>query len=103
MFGPRPLDFWNSPTAEPFDLLRPGQRYRVTRTFVDFDGDEHPEGESWIFLGHNYLPAEDGLSLFVSLDGEHSWHIRMQWLETEQGTILENLEDYVSEQQAAAV
>ncbi len=27
--------------------LIPGKRYRIIKPFKDFDGDEHPIGETW--------------------------------------------------------
>ena len=97
MIGPRPLDFWTPPTDSPYGHLQPGRHYRVIQPFVDFDGDPHPTGETWLYLGHNFLPHDDGLSLFISLNGEESWHVRMQLIEEEQGTIVESFEDYVTE------
>lgn len=77
------------------DLLEAGERYRVRRAFTDFDGDEHRPGEEWTFLGCSFLPYEDGLSLFVSLDGRREWQIRMQWRPESQGTVLDALAKYV--------
>ena len=69
----------------------------MTKAFIDFDGDVHPVGESWWFLGQNFLPYHDGLSLFVSLDGEREWHIRMQWLREAQADIIDHLQGYLRE------
>jgi hypothetical protein len=76
-------------------VLEPGRRYRVSRDFVDFDGVRHPAGEEWTFLGAAFLPYEDGVSLFVSLDGEREWQIRMQWRPEAQGAVLDALSSYV--------
>ena len=35
-------------------FLVPGQRYRVTRAFLDAKRSVHPVGETWVFSG--YLP-----------------------------------------------
>ena len=78
-----------------FAGMRAGRRYEVVRAFTDFDGGEHPVGESWTFLGASFLPYDDGQSLFVSLDGEREWHIRMQWREEEQGAVLDHWDGYV--------
>ncbi len=85
----------NHNPARPHGLLIPGRRYRVRKSFTDYDQDEHPSGESWVYLGFNFLPYDDGLSLFVSLDGEQEWHIRLQWRPEQQGLIIDNLVDYV--------
>ena len=98
MIGPYPRWHWMRPNfARTQGMLIPGHRYRVTRAFQDFDKDLHAVGETWTYLGCNFLPYEDGLSLFVSLDGESEWHIRMQWRVEEQGAILEGLGDYLVE------
>jgi hypothetical protein len=98
MIGPQPKGHWTSRLQrQPFKHLAVGKRYRVTKEFVDFDGDLHPSGESWTFLGQNFLPYDDGLSLFVSLDGEREWHIRMQWRPEAQAAIIDDLESHVGQ------
>lgn len=77
-----------------FAHLRPGMTYRVAQAFRDFDGNEHPVEETWSFIGSSFLPYDDGLSLFVVIDGQHR-QIRMQWRDEAQGPIIDNLEDYV--------
>jgi hypothetical protein len=32
------------------------------KQFTDFDGKLHPVGESWTYLGKNFVPYHDGLS-----------------------------------------
>jgi len=76
--------------------MTPGKRYRVIKPFKDFDGQVHPVGEEWTYVGTAFLPYDDGRSIFVSLDGEKEWHIRMQDRAEEQGPILDNLKDYVA-------
>jgi hypothetical protein len=80
--------------ATSFGHLWPGATYVVVRAFRDFDGDEHSVGEIWTFVGSSFLPYDDGLSLFVTVEGERR-HIRMQWREDAQGEIIDNLNDYV--------
>ena len=77
-----------------FGHLQPGMTYMVVRAFRDFDGNEHSLGETWSFIGSSFLPYDDGLSLFVTIDGQRR-QIRMQWREEQQGAIVDNLEDYV--------
>jgi hypothetical protein len=67
----------------------------VVTEFVDVDRQIHPVGETWVYIGTAFLPYDDGRSLFVSLDGEREWHIRMQDREEEQRGILDNLREYV--------
>ena len=78
------------------EFLEAGRRYRVSRGFTDFDGDPHRPGEEWTFLGASFLPQDDGLSLFVSLDGVREWQIRMQWRSDAQGEVLDTLSAYVA-------
>ena len=76
MFGPMPRGQWAADwndTGIGVGGLARGRRYRVIKAFRDFDGDEHPLDETWLFLGDSFLPYEDGLSLFVSIDGIHEW------------------------------
>jgi hypothetical protein len=80
---------------QPFMHLETGARYRVVNPFRDFDGEVHPAGESWVFLGHSFLPYDDGLSLFVSLDGKAERQIRLQWRPEAQGDVIEGLSRYV--------
>jgi hypothetical protein len=81
----------------PYAHLVPGNRYRVVKAFKDFDRQEHAVGESWTYIGTAFLPYDDGRSIFVSLDGEHEWHIRMQDREEEQRGILDDLKSYAVE------
>jgi hypothetical protein len=91
-----PKGHWTSRLSnEPFKHLEVGARYIVVREFVDYDKDLHPAGETWTYLGYNFVPYHDGLSLFVSLDGVQEWQMRMQWIPEEQGAIISALEDHV--------
>jgi hypothetical protein len=99
MFGPKPPGFWVTPEAlasmPAYRGLDPGTRYQVVVPFTDYDGVLHPPGETWTYLGHNYHRFDNGLSLFVSLDGVHQWHIRM-WNDPDgQQAILDALDTYL--------
>ncbi|AMR26008.1 hypothetical protein A0257_02090 [Hymenobacter psoromatis] len=74
--------------------LTPGQRYRVVQEFVDYDGQAHPVGETWVFEGTNFVPYEDGLTLHVSASG---WPVvyRLQWRPEEQAALIENFTNFV--------
>ena len=99
MYGPKHLGFWSSAKApncgSEYQYLITGRKYRVIKAFTDYDRSFHPEGEEWLFLGYSYLPYDDGLSWFVSLDGKQEWHIRMQLSHGEQGKIVDALEQFV--------
>ena len=88
--------YTNHGVGHGFAHMTPGKRYRVVKPFKDFDGQVHPVGEEWTYVGTAFLPYDDGRSIFVSLDGEKEWHIRMQDRAEEQGPILDNLKDYVA-------
>jgi len=99
MHGPEDLGYWSRLTAPNHFLscrfMRAGHRYRVVREFNDYDGALHPVGEEWTFLGAAFLPYDDGWSWFVSFDGTHEWHIRLQDRPGEQGHVLASLAHYV--------
>lgn len=75
----------------------PGKSYRVLKAFTDFDGLVHDVGECWIFTGKNFLPYEDGLTLYTEKEGRQGT-FRMQWRDEAQGDIISNFSDYVGEE-----
>ena len=77
------------------DLI-PGQTYRVTKAFTDYDGINHQVGEEWHFVEKNFGPYDDGLSLFVERNGQTT-QIRLQWRDEAQGQIIDEFSDYVEE------
>lgn len=96
MFGPQPRGAWTAHRISGnFAHLRVGARYAVSVEFRDFDGRVHPTGEAWTYLGHAFLPYDDGLSLFISLDREQEWHIRLQWREDAQGPVIDALDEHI--------
>jgi len=101
MHGPEQLGRWSSHESAncgaDTGLLRAGRRYRVIKAFVDFDGDGHPVGECWTFLGYSFVPHDDGMSWFVSLDGEREWLVRLQWRAEAQAEVLEHLAEHLAE------
>lgn len=74
--------------------LTPGQFYRVIKPFQDYDAITHPVGEQWRFGRKSFLPYEDGLSLFVEMNGRQII-FRMQWRPETQGLIIDHFSDYV--------
>ena len=77
------------------DLI-PEQTYRVITAFKDYDGSTHPIGETWRFVEKNFLPYEDGLSLFVEMNGQNT-SIRLQWRTESQGEIIDSFSNFVEE------
>lgn len=68
MFRPKPdypFEHWDRVGRGPLD---PGVRYRVVRSFTDYDGDRIEVGHEWIYRAYNFFPWEEGLSLLVEDD-----------------------------------
>jgi hypothetical protein len=87
----------SKPAANPEDPaafmhLVPGKTYRVLTPFTDVDGLTHPEGETWLFKGYNFLPYDDGLTLIIEPGS-----LRLQWRPEAQGEIINDLAAYVGE------
>jgi hypothetical protein len=94
MYGPKELGFWSGHADSVSKPLVFGVDYIVIRPFVDFDGDAHPLGERWRFVGCSFAPYDNGLSLFVqTADGE--WHIRLQLDAERQGAVWDHFDQYV--------
>lgn len=74
--------------------LIPGQEYLVIKPFVDYDGIVHGAGEIWTYLGTNFLPYDDGLTLHVLINNSAVVY-RLQWRKEEQAEIIENFNEYV--------
>ena len=87
-----------SPPTRKFtasDLIS-GHTYRVIEPFKDYDGIIHSVGESWRFVGKEFLPYEDGLSLNVENNGQNMT-LRLQWRAETQGERIDNFSDFVEE------
>jgi hypothetical protein len=100
MYGPKPLGHWSSldapnASAKPYQHLVPGRTYVVAEQFTDYDGDNHAPGETWIYRGHATHAHADGVSLFVSVNVDDEWQIRLQWGPESQGEILADLTRYL--------
>ena len=73
-----------------------GKYYKVTKTFVDYDGVTRFEGEVWKFVGSSFLAYESGLSLFFKIK-EKVVQVRLQAIPEEQSHITEHLDQYFVE------
>jgi len=81
--------------SNPLKLIT-GQKYKLVKTFKDYDKHIHPVGETWTFVTTNFLPYEDGLTVHISLgDDPKVWLFRLQWRAEEQADIIDNFSDYV--------
>jgi hypothetical protein len=76
--------------------LVPGRVYRVVKAFKDYGNIPHPVGEIWRYEAKNFLPYEDGLTLFVVRDGNREL-INLQWREETQGQIIDDFYSFVEE------
>lgn len=74
-----------------------GKRYWVRKPFTDYDGSLHAPGENWIFAGKDFLPYEDGLTIYVKRD-QRDHTFRMQWRDETQGDVISNFSEYVEEE-----
>ncbi|MDJ0365928.1 DUF3601 domain-containing protein [Hymenobacter sp. H14-R3] len=74
--------------------LTPGQRYCVVREFIDYNYQTHPVGETWVFERTNFVPYEDGLTVYVSIGGRPVAY-RLQWRPEEQAALIENFTTFV--------
>jgi Domain of unknown function (DUF3601) len=74
--------------------LTPGKKYRVVAAFIDYDGIAHSIGESWRFLEKNFVPYDDGLTLYVERDGREV-SFRLQWRQEAQGPVIDHFADFV--------
>jgi len=73
-----------------------GQAYRVIMPFQDADGQDHPVGETWIFLGQMFNKFDDELVLCVRIDGEAEWKIPLVWQANKQEDVIENWRHYLA-------
>jgi hypothetical protein len=76
--------------------LSRGQRYRVTKTFLDADGDLHEVGEEWLFIACMFSRFDDELIVCVQLQSNDEWKVPLIWRPEAQQEIIENFLDYVA-------
>lgn len=78
--------------------LIPGKKYRVVKSFVDYDRIEHKVGEEWFFISTNFNPHADGLTLHVKAQENSGEQVyRLECTDYGQGKIVDNFRDYVEE------
>lgn len=78
-------------------FLQIGQKYRVKKEFIDFDRYTHTVGETWVFRSANFVPYEDGLTIYVTDTNGVEKSFRLQWREGQQDEIINNFSDYVNQ------
>lgn len=99
MIGPKKLGFWSSLKAINIrtqrGMLTPNQKYRVIKEFIDADGTTHKIGDTWVFLACSYVPYDNGLQWFITLDNTQEWLVPL-WLEEEAHRRVDaHLEEYL--------
>jgi hypothetical protein len=101
MDGPFALGtFDDSGAPSEFDWdsgrMERNQNYRVVRSFVDAQGDEHKVGEEWQFLMSTFAPFMDELSLCVRSASQEEWRIPLINRTEKHKDVIERFEkDYV--------
>ena len=83
-----------------FTHMVPDRTYRVVQSFTDFDGRVHAVGDRWTFRGESFLPYDEGLSLFVTIN-DREQQVRMRLFPEDQGPLVDNFKDYLVEEMAA--
>lgn len=68
-----------------------GRAYMIVKSFRDFDGAERSAGERWVFKGYDFLPHDDGLTLFT----DPGPGVRLQWRREAQADVIDDLGDYI--------
>jgi hypothetical protein len=77
-----------------YEHLRSGNKYSIAKSFRDYDNNAYEQGFVIEFIGANFVPYEDGLSLFC-IYKDREKQIRLQLSAQEQQEIAENLEQYL--------
>lgn len=73
-----------------FSRMKPGERFRVLRSFTDFDGQSIEQGRVLTFRSYNYFHYDGGYTLYFE-EGV----IRLAGIDTANRELLENLEAYL--------
>jgi len=73
-------------------LIR-GKRYKILRSFIDRDGDFHPENEQWIFVGGGFSNYDNLLLLYVQPNRD-IYRIPLQSVKEHQKDIFDHWEEY---------
>ena len=77
-----------------YDHLKAGRKYSIAMSFRDYDNNPYEEGNVIEFIGSNFVPYEDGLSLFC-IYKDREKQIRLQVRPEAQQEIAHNLQQYL--------
>jgi hypothetical protein len=75
-------------------LIR-GMEYRVTKSFIDGDGNEHLPGEEWCFIGSSFSAYYEKLGICIRSKSNEEWNFSLYWRPDGQEEIAENFLNYV--------
>ncbi|HEX5106656.1 MAG TPA: hypothetical protein VFV87_22705 [Pirellulaceae bacterium] len=76
-------------------ILIRGHRYRVVKEFKDEDGDLHPIGEDWVFVGSLFSPHDELMLVVVRTRPVFEWEFELEWRSSERDNVVEHFGDYV--------
>lgn len=77
-----------------YNHLKAGKRYSIVKSFSDYDNYLYEEGNVIEFIGSNFVPYEDGLSLFC-IYKDREQQITLQVRPEAQQEIAHNLQQYL--------
>lgn len=87
MTGPKDIGFWSNLKAANIGkqrrYLKEGNKYRVIKTFTDYDGTTHNIGEIWTFLAYSFNYYDNGVQWFITFNDIQEWSIPL-WLDDKQ-------------------
>ncbi len=77
--------------------LSKGGLYRVAKMFQDADGDIHPSGEEWSFIGATALNKDGVQTLRVQRTNRTVWTFSLSKSVPQQQDVLEHLHEYLAQ------
>ena len=81
---------------ERLSLVARGQAYRVIKPFQDADGQDHPTGETWTFLGAMFNKFDNELVVCVRLPSSAEWKIPLISQADKQEDVIEHWKAYLA-------
>jgi hypothetical protein len=72
------------------------QRYRVLKAFFDTDGDEHPVGEEWRFVGNTINNYDSEVTFVVRCANGDEWQFILGDEPDRQHEVLAHIAEYLT-------
>ena len=63
--------------------------------FVDTDGDQHPVGEQWTYIGSWFSKFDDEVTLFVSQSDGTNLVFSLKWTPEAQQHVIEHVQTHI--------